>query len=287
MIGQTFNYLTVIATTDRPYYYTCQCVCGVIKPVRKDLLLTGSTKSCGCKRRELHRASQLLPINEDFFLNDTPELAYFLGFFLSDGYISKNKQIGIQLQERDKAILEYFNQRICPLNKLQYINKNIGKDSHLYKRQNQYRLVFSNDLIFDLLTEWGFDNLKTTSGKVPKQYLNNRHFWRGVIDGDGSLCVTGGKFLVDLVGNSQVCTQFKNFCNGLNLGLNRDILRPKTNKYKMDFASFRLHGKEALKMCEYLYEDKADIYLERKYNKYREYLQMKKNKRDNLYLNSI
>lgn len=287
MIGQTFNYLTVLSKSTRDYYYTCECVCGTIKSVRKDFLTTGSTKSCGCKRIELQRASKLLPIKEDFFLNDTPELAYFLGLFLSDGYISKNKQIGIQLQERDKSILEYFNKLICPLNKLQWINKNKGENTHLRKRQNQCRLVFSNDLVFDLLTKWGFDNHKTITGKVPEQYLNNPHFWRGCIDGDGSMCITGGRFLIDLVGNSQVCTQFKNFCHSLNLGLNRDILKPKTKKYKIDFASFRLHGKEAVKMCEYLYENKSDIYLERKYNKYQEYLQMKKNKRDYLYLNSI
>lgn len=273
-IGQQFAYLKVLEKDEfKKYYYRCQCECGVIKSIRKDGLVSGSTKSCGCKKIELHRKTQLLPINESFFQTDSPELSYFLGFFLADGYVSKNKQIGIQLQERDLHILETFSYLIYGRIHLQYINKD--KKYCNIKGHNQYRLVFSNDIVFQILTDLGFDNHKSTSAIIPEHLKDDIHFWRGVIDGDGCMCITRKQFLLDLVGTPSVVQGFKDFCNRLGLELYRDLLFPKKGKYSIDIRTFRLQGIKALKLCEVLYTNKKDIYLYRKYNKYQEYLKIK------------
>lgn len=54
LIGEKFNYLTVI---DGPIYknerryWKCQCECGNEKDIREDVLKAGTTKSCGCYKK--------------------------------------------------------------------------------------------------------------------------------------------------------------------------------------------------------------------------------------------
>jgi hypothetical protein len=57
LTGQTFGYLTVIEKSDKKqganYFWKCKCICGKIHEVAGAELTRGSTKSCGCKRKEL------------------------------------------------------------------------------------------------------------------------------------------------------------------------------------------------------------------------------------------
>ena len=56
MIGQRFGRLVVIAKTgniDRNTTWLCQCDCGNQKAVRQYCLKRGTTKSCGCLRKQL------------------------------------------------------------------------------------------------------------------------------------------------------------------------------------------------------------------------------------------
>ena len=65
LVGQTFNYLTVIekdteykkihnlSPKNTSVYWKCRCVCGKITSVRGDALKKGGIKSCGCKHKEL------------------------------------------------------------------------------------------------------------------------------------------------------------------------------------------------------------------------------------------
>lgn len=52
---QTLNYLTIITTNNR--YCRCKCVCGNIVKIRKDHILTGHTKSCGCLKVKIKSKS--------------------------------------------------------------------------------------------------------------------------------------------------------------------------------------------------------------------------------------
>ena len=56
MDGKVFTRLTVVGLdhTDNKYnkHWNCQCQCGIICVVRGDRLTSGSTRSCGCLRRE-------------------------------------------------------------------------------------------------------------------------------------------------------------------------------------------------------------------------------------------
>lgn len=55
-IGDKFGNWTVLALSDKTdsshnKYYTCQCVCGTIRAINKGKLISGKSKSCGCKRK--------------------------------------------------------------------------------------------------------------------------------------------------------------------------------------------------------------------------------------------
>lgn len=56
LTGQTFGYLTVIATgpvRGKSREYIFRCVCGNLKPARKDHLRNNRVTSCGCKHQEV------------------------------------------------------------------------------------------------------------------------------------------------------------------------------------------------------------------------------------------
>ena len=57
---------------------------------------------------------KIYTINEDYFdIIDTEEKAYLLGFLYADGnHFTKKNRITIGLQEKDKHILEKFNELI-------------------------------------------------------------------------------------------------------------------------------------------------------------------------------
>lgn len=55
-IGDKFGDWTVLALSDKTdssynKYYTCQCVCGTIRTINRGKLISGKSKSCGCKRK--------------------------------------------------------------------------------------------------------------------------------------------------------------------------------------------------------------------------------------------
>lgn len=53
IIGKKFNDLKVMAYghyVNKKHFYICRCECEQLTLVRRDSLLTGNTKSCGCKK---------------------------------------------------------------------------------------------------------------------------------------------------------------------------------------------------------------------------------------------
>ena len=67
LTNKQFGFLTVIerdysVPKEKGAYWKCKCVCGNFTSVRTSALKDGSTKSCGCKRKELTRERQMIDI---------------------------------------------------------------------------------------------------------------------------------------------------------------------------------------------------------------------------------
>lgn len=127
--------------------------------------------------------------NKDFFQKvDSEEKSYFLGLLYADGY---NYKIGnfvtLALQERDKEILEKFNESI-------HGNLNISSIKKSLKNPNwsdiSYLQINSKKVCQDL-ENLGCIQKKSlilefpNKSQVPENLIH--HFIRGYFDGDGSI----------------------------------------------------------------------------------------------------
>ena len=157
-------------------------------------------KRLGIDRLGKDEAARKYSANHEFFsLIDTPAKAYWLGFIVTDGTVTGN-ELAIALKPSDANHLEKFK-------------KDIGS-SHpvkIYQRHNTVRFTIKSTRIAKDLAALGVEANKTFSVTVPqieKSLLP--HFWRGVLDGDGSLYVypDGKLSSLRLYGNEKIAHGF-------------------------------------------------------------------------------
>ena len=122
-------------------------------------------------------------VNKDFFKKWSSNMAYVLGFFSADGYITVNRRGGQFwcIQITDKKLLEQIRMAIKSEHKIS-IKTGDGNESALY------RLQIGSIEMCDDLRKLGFSERKTKSlavPNVPDKYLAD--FVRGYFDGDGSV----------------------------------------------------------------------------------------------------
>ncbi len=108
----------------------------------------------------------------------TPEQAYWLGFFSADGYVSKyGKQIELSLAVLDGDHVERFAQA------LEYTGP-------IRPAKGNRRLLIASAAIVEALGRLGVSNAKSFTLEPwvgPPDLM--RHYWRGMVDGDGTLSI--------------------------------------------------------------------------------------------------
>jgi hypothetical protein len=188
---------------------------------------------------------------------DNEEKAYWLGFLFADGYVSdKRNNIELSLKLSDINHLKKFKTF------LQW-SGNIRSD---YFR---CRVSISNKHLKNILIQYGCTSKKSLTLQFPINILPKNlitSFIRGYFDGDGCTHISLKKTncCIILIGTYHFIS------NTINL------MKWKTNKLMHDKRHnentifIRYAGKTALTILEELYKD-ASIYLDRKYNKYKEF----------------
>ena len=147
--------------------------------------------------------------NYTYFDNYSNEgCAYFYGLLLADGNLHKGTlQIGLHRQ--DRYILETLKQE------LNLSTVNVNDHDLLVRRTGNVSQVSSlrvMDLrIVESLRRLGFSERKSGKEKLPEVFKFNSHFWRGMVDGDGTIGVQGQRVTVGLVGSKELCEGFLNF----------------------------------------------------------------------------
>ena len=120
---------------------------------------------------------------------------------------NSQRAIYLGLSLIDSEHLRSFQSFIGSRKKLSY--------SHCEPSAPAVSLSITSDRIANALISFGVAPRKSKTAKVHK-LENNRHFWRGVIDGDGSLilCTHGKKLYatLQLVGSYTLLAQFLAFC---------------------------------------------------------------------------
>lgn len=125
-------------------------------------------------------------INEDYFNEESHNMAYILGFLAADGSVSKkDNEIKIGLSAVDK----YFLQQIAnELNSNRLVKEYTNSSGY-----NCCEWHFSSKKIKDKLAEYNIVPTKTFSFKFPEKL--NKKYWidfiRGYFDGDGCISTAG------------------------------------------------------------------------------------------------
>lgn len=220
-----------------------------------------------------HKASRLrLPnlirkskhrVNQFFFQKWSPEMAYIFGWFCSDGSVSSNNnRCLIALNPKDYEILEKIK-----------FNLNSSHPIHKYQNKNQtsVSLVIYNKLLHDDLVKLGCMPNKTKIfrfPKVPKKFIS--HFIRGYFDGDGSIHFNKPNTI-----KLKFCGT-KHFIQNLQIIL-QQILKIKPHKYwkHRHIWNCQYYGKDARKICYWMYKDCKSLYLKRKKERFNNHIKQR------------
>lgn len=225
-------------------------------------------------------------LDENFFeVIDTEEKAYFLGLLFADGCNQTtgiSKFVTLELQERDKPILEAFKTALGSNTKLMF-SKGV-KENH----SNMYRLQINSKKISNDLVNHGCISRKSLVLKFPTSVPDEliHHFIRGYFDGDG--CIWKGKRYTSTVKDAQSKTGYRDriiqnvkftlvgtrsFLTSAQdilidkLGFKRNVLNTRkiTTVCALEYSG-RIQAK---KFENFLYKD-ATVYLKRKKEKFKD-----------------
>ena len=194
-------------------------------------------------------------LKEDYFEKiDNNEKAYWIGWLLTDGCISKSNTISITLSNRDRYILELLQEDIG-------IKDRIKPFNGVYSRLSFCCKKMKNDL-----AKYGIIENKTFVAHMP--IINDAlipALLRGCFEGDGGISKTNrnGKVEYELsfTGNLQMVTAFNNMISKQAKIKEKNILK-NHNIWRVRWSS----NNELIKILKILYNDDDRHHLLRKYN---------------------
>jgi hypothetical protein len=173
LTGQRFGRLVVIertgASNRRGVYWLCKCDCGIEKEILAINLKQGSTKSCGCFRREMARNLGELSVKHGHAVDNSPSLEYRIWHGIKQRCFNPNNNDypwyggrGITVCDRWKDSFSNFLEDVGPRPNRKYSIDRINPDGN-YEPENcrwttskeQYknrRVKFIKDFSTDQLT---------------------------------------------------------------------------------------------------------------------------------------
>lgn len=152
-------------------------------------LINKSPRAIGTKAQRLGLIKQpqsRYNINQNCFDTLDKDIAYILGFIITDGCVSNNR-LEIHIQRSDRYLLENIRDKLDPQIPV--------LDHEFYNKQLQHqiyssRLLLNSKYICEKLSDYGIIPRKTGYQHVtniPAKY--KYHYLRGVFDGNG--CIAG------------------------------------------------------------------------------------------------
>ena len=159
----------------------------------------------------LHRKYKL---NEHAFDTITDESAYWVGFLMADGYVLHSggvaNSVGLCLHERDREHVSLFRSFVGSTHPIRV--KKINKKT---KGGRSCSVYFRSKKMAHALGKYGVVPNKSLTATVSDSLAQNRHFWRGVIDGDGAVTIDAcGMPNLSVVGSHTLMRQFVTFITG-------------------------------------------------------------------------
>lgn len=214
---------------------------------------------------ELSYRKQNRFINDCYFeICDSPTKAYFIGLMFTDGsvcvdtYKERQTSVGIELAEYDSDILDKFKQELNMSTKLVHKVRE-------HKTTTVSLKIRSNKMASDL-SKYGIVQNKTEVTRhlcldyIPNTYMKD--FFRGVIDGDGSIYYSLNLWHVNLTEHFESITKELYELGCLISGINPSCkIQCSNNTYKAIW-----NGANAKKLLKEIYYDGC-CSIDRKYKK--------------------
>jgi hypothetical protein len=192
------------------------------------------------------------------------EVAYFLGFFWSDGYIDRDEIVIAIKFDDESRILEVLN-KFGNWRVNNRIKKLKGKE---FKQSN---IRINDKKIKNFLVSNDYDKKSTVSPtKILSVIPDNlqSYFFRGLIDGDGCFCAKNRNYFSITGTINQDWYEIENLLNKLNIKYKLTLKQRKTGNSSYIVIS---NKKDIIKLGDYIYGEKYDnIGLDRKYKIYME-----------------
>lgn len=212
-------------------------------------------------------------VNKDFFKVWSRDMAYVLGFFAADGYITQNKRGASfwSIQITDKKLLYEIRRSIDSEHKISERIR-VGNEKNIYRLQ-----IGSKEMVEDL-SLLGFNSNKTKNIKipaVPKKYFAD--FVRGYFDGDGNVWVGyihKKRKTQSLIIQVAFTSCSKKFLIDLKKELNKqDVFGGCIYSHKIkNFSRLSFVGTSSLKIYKMMYNGNTSLFLERKKEVFERYI---------------
>ena len=217
-------------------------------------------------------------VNEDFFSQWTPEMAYILGYIYADGSLEdatyiRGKYMRITSVDKDSIV----RIRKC----LDSEHKIVELKPYGYGRKIRYLLRIGNHKLYSDLTAHGLypnKSLTIEFPTIPKKYLC--HFVRGYFDGDGGVVFERAKGRGQKLITKRLRIVFtsgsKKFLEGLMVALKDNLELGSGKVYDSHRAlQIRYSTSESIKLFKFFYDSiEGNMYFQRKFAIFRNYFQM-------------
>jgi hypothetical protein len=152
-------------------------------------------------------------LNEQAFDTLTPEAAYWAGMLFADGSIARGKRgaATVNLASVDVEHVEKFKRFTGSLRKIRIDTHRSSALMPMGGRPIARFTINSLPLVARLESLGMVNSLRGERIAVP-ELANSADFWRGVIDGDGSITVSSrGSVILQLIGNRLLMEQWVSF----------------------------------------------------------------------------
>lgn len=143
---------------------------------------------------------------------DTPDKAYWLGFIAGDGCVRERGILAVSLAAKDCAHLERLK---AALRTEAPVRLYTGKSGRREGKRNAALFIHSRHLS-DALVLHGITPRKSLTLQAwggPDDLM--RHYWRGLIDADGTIMAVRNQWQVSLVGSRSVVRGFAEWTRSL------------------------------------------------------------------------
>lgn len=163
--------------------------------------------------RSGHDAKLFSKQNDDVFENLDEYSTYWIGYILADGCITFKYSRWYEL-----SLCSTDREQIYKFKSFLNTHKRVFEFGNKSSKSNNpnYNIFIRSPKIISKLFELGITQRKSLTATIHESLKNNRHFWRGVTDGDGCICPTSGKYPVyNLVGSKDTLDKFHEFASSI------------------------------------------------------------------------